>query len=292
MKELCKACNIAQAEKVCAVLGLEEIERERLTALVKSYLEKADMAKTTPQIMGHICGILAEATGCDDPYGELKAYYNSELLHALPELEALVEAAADPFDTALKLAISGNLIDFAAKHTFALEELYEKLRAVSQNALAIDDSAALRQSLAAARSLLYLGDNCGEIALDKLFIRRLRLLYPQLQVTFGVRGRPAVNDVTLQDAAAVKMEEVATVLSNGDTSLGTVVECTSPAFQAAFADADVIISKGQGNYESLLGNEKAELYFLFMAKCEIVAEPLGVPLKSIVCLKNRADLHW
>ena len=73
MKELCKACNIAQAEKVCAVLGLEEIERERLTALVKSYLEKADMAKTTPQIMGHICGILAEATGCDDPYGELKA---------------------------------------------------------------------------------------------------------------------------------------------------------------------------------------------------------------------------
>lgn len=229
--------------------------------------------------------MLTQALGQDDPYRALRTFYNAEVLRLAPQLRAQIAEAPDPLSMALRLAISGNLIDFAARHTFSLRMLKEKLMTVE--ALAIDDSALLFEALADANHLLYLGDNCGEIVLDKLFIESLKGRFPQLHVAFGVRGRPIVNDVTRMDASQVRMEDVAEVISNGDGALGTVLDHTSPAFRRVFAEADVVICKGQGNYESLMTCGKPNLFFLFMAKCEIVASPLGVPVLSIVCLRAK-----
>lgn len=143
-----------------------------------------------------------------------------------------------------------------------------------------------------AKSILYLGDNCGEIVLDKIFIELLSKEYPTCKVYYGVRGKPIVNDVTIEDALEVKMNEVATVISNGDGALGTVLKNTSTQFKQVFQQVDIVICKGQGNYEGLLGINKENVFFLFMAKCELVAKPVGVKTMSIVCMKNRMDLKW
>lgn len=285
MREACKACDREQVRKVCALLNLPRDREDELLARAELLLSEAEEHACNPEVMGRIYGMLTQALGEEDPYRELRAFYNEEVLRLTPQLRAQIAEAPAPLSLALRLAISGNLIDFAARHTFSLQMLKERLKTV--DTLSIDDSAPLFEALTDAKRLLYLGDNCGEIVLDRLFIETLKDRFPQLRVTFGVRGRPIVNDATLMDARQVRMEEVASVLSSGDGALGTVLCHTSPAFRRAFEEADVVICKGQGNYESLMACGRPNLFFLFMAKCEIVAFPLGVPVLSIVCLRAK-----
>lgn len=283
MQEACKACDTAQVRKVCALMNLPREREEELLARAKLLIGEAEEHACNPEVMGRIYGMLTQELGQDDPYRALRTFCNAEVLRLAPQLRAQIAEAPDPLSVALRLAISGNLIDFAARHTFSLQMLRERLKTVET--LAIDDSALLFEALADAKRLLYLGDNCGEIVLDKLFIESLKERFPRLHAAFGVRGRPIVNDVTLMDASQVQMEDAAEVLSNGDGALGTVLGHTSSAFRRAFEAADVVICKGQGNYESLMNCGKPNLFFLFMAKCEVVAAPLGVPVLSIVCLR-------
>jgi len=152
--------------------------------------------------------------------------------------------------------------------------------------LVVDHSESLYQRLKTARSLMYLGDNCGEICLDKLFIKYIKKEFPNIKIYFGVRGQAIVNDVTLEDAQMVAMEEVAEVIENGDSSLGTVIERVSDEFREKFYNADVVIAKGQGNYESLSEIDRNNVFHLFMAKCNPVSNSLGVKTLSIVCVEN------
>lgn len=145
------------------------------------------------------------------------------------------------------------------------------------------------EELRKAHTLLYIGDNCGEVVLDKVFIDVIKEVCPDLTVYYGVRGKPIVNDVTIDDAVMAGMNNSAIIISNGDISLGTVIERTSNDFKMIYDKADIVMCKGQGNYEGMLKSRKDNLFFLFMAKCRIVAEPLGIPVMSIVCLKNRVD---
>ena len=138
------------------------------------------------------------------------------------------------------------------KHKFDLNTLMDKLHKIKSDNLAVDDSRKLFDDISEAHTLLYLGDNCGEIVLDKIFIEELKAHYNNLKVYYGVRGQAIVNDVTIDDASDVNMSESAEVISNGDISLGTVIEKTSSEFQKVFNDADVVICKGQGNYEGLI----------------------------------------
>ena len=172
------------------------------------------------------------------------------------------------------------------KHKFDLNTLMDKLHKIKSDNLAVDDSRKLFDDISEAHTLLYLGDNCGEIVLDKIFIEELKAHYNNLKVYYGARGQAIVNDVTIDDASDVNMSESAEVISNGDISLGTVIEKTSSEFQKVFNDADVVICKGQGNYEGLINCSRDNVYFLFMAKCNIVADPLGIDTMSIVALKK------
>ena len=150
----------------------------------------------------------------------------------------------------------------------------------------INDTDRLLEDIRCAKSILYLGDNCGEICFDKLLIKKIRELNSKCRMYFGVRGEAVVNDNTEEDAYFVGIEEVATIISNGDYSLGTVLERTSAEFLKIYQEADVIIAKGQANYESL-SEEKKNIYFLLMTKCKVIAENMGVKEKSLVCMKNR-----
>jgi uncharacterized protein with ATP-grasp and redox domains len=157
---------------------------------------------------------------------------------------------------------------------------------VNESRFARLDTDRLMADLAGAKTLLYLGDNCGEICFDKLLIRRVREVFPALKVYYGVRGEPVVNDATLEDARLVGMEEAAQVIDNGDGSLGTVLSRVSPAFRSVWDSADVVIAKGQGNYESLCEESKT-MYFLMTVKCAVIARMTGLKQGSLVCMRSR-----
>ena len=205
----------------------------------------------------------------------------------LPQTREKIARAAHPLDIALRYAIAGNLIDYGLEHPVSIEEQNEQIDAIANTQFSIDESAVLLEALKQAKTMLYLGDNAGEVVFDKLLIEQLVRDYPKLEVSFVVKGLPVLNDVTLADAQEVGMEQIARVIDNGDCAPGTVLPRTSEAFQREFAKADVILSKGQGNFESLSGVVKEGLFFLFTAKCDTVCNEVGVEKFSIVCMKNR-----
>ena len=283
MHKECFLCDLKQMKKVSQFLSLCQDKEDELFKQTKAYLKCCDMTKTNPEIMADIWNIVKDVTHDDDPYQDIKSFYNHYMMSLLPQIEDYIDG---DIHVALKVTIAANLIDFSSKDQVTKEEIKQLLFQAKNLDLAIDDSQQFFHKLKESQSLLYIGDNCGEIVLDKLLIKMLQEKFPQLHIYYGVRGKAIVNDVTLDDARDVHMEEVATVISNEDGSLGTVLSRTSLQFQNIFQQADVVICKGQGNYEGLIGTHKEDLYFLFMAKCQIVSNMARVSLSDIVCLKN------
>jgi uncharacterized protein with ATP-grasp and redox domains len=231
--------------------------------------------------------MIKKHTNNPDPYKETRNYYNSLFLKLLPEFGRKIEQAGNSFQLAVRYAIVGNIIDFNPIHNTLLEDIFDYFEKMEQLELAIDDSKALMEDISNAKILLYLGDNCGEICLDKIFLKKIKELNPKVKIFFGVRGKPVVNDSIAEDAYAVGIDEYAEVIDNGDGSLGTVLNRTSPEFKEAFKKVDVEIAKGQANYECL-SEENKNIYFLLMTKCDVIANDIGVEEKKIICMKSKA----
>ena len=282
----CIGCNINQVIRIINLLDLSKGQGEKIVRAVLKYLSETDYSKCNPELVCGTWNLICKHAGDSDPYRDTKAYYNLELLKLYEEISGIINAAENKFSAALKIAIAGNLIDFAAKHTFDMETVKQKIIDSKNMRLDIDHSGELYESLGRSKSLLYLGDNCGEIVLDKLFIEIIKKEFPGINVFYGVRGKPVANDVTVTDAQMTEMEKAAVVIDNGDGSSGTVIHRVSPQFRKIFYEADIVISKGQGNYESLSSIDRENVFFLFMSKCEAVAKPLGVKTMAILCIKN------
>jgi len=188
-------------------------------------------------------------------------------------------------EDAIKYAIVANIIDFNPIHEDFDRQVQYYFSNVDQLELTINHVESLISDIMNSKCVLYLGDNCGEICFDKLLIKRIKQLNPDCRVYFGVRGEAVVNDNTVEDAYQVGMNKVADVISNGDCSLGTVLERTSKEFQKVFDTADFVIAKGQANYESLSEQNK-KIYFLLMTKCKVIADDIGVPTHSLICMKK------
>ena len=215
-----------------------------------------------------------------DPYKDIKRQSNDLALGMYPALKKMVLESENSFETALRLAIAGNIIDYGVSDHFDLQAALHK---VLNFDFAIDHSTELKKAVTKAKTVLYLGDNTGEIVFDKLFIETI--MHPNLW--FAVRGAPVINDATLEDARHVGMDEVADVVSNGYDAPSTLLEHCSAEFQELFNKADVIISKGQGNLEGLLDHaSEKEIYFLLMVKCDVIADILGVTKDSFVAFNR------
>ncbi|KDR96786.1 hypothetical protein SAMN02745945_02832 [Peptoclostridium litorale DSM 5388] len=282
----CIVCNIQQAIRIAEFLDVDDKNRENIMRKVLGYLRDADYGLSNPQIMKGTWDIIVEELGNDNPYKDIKRFYNEEMLMMYNELMGIVKSSKDSFQTGLKMAITGNLIDFGPSHKFDRDILIEMINNLDSQNMVVDDSKKLKDMLADSHTLLYIGDNCGEIVLDKVFIEQIKSEFPKLDIYFGVRGKAIINDVTLEDAKMVKMEEVASIIESEDGTPGTILENTGERFQKMFESADVIIAKGQGNYESLSDVKREGLFFLFMAKCPVVAGYAGVDEMSILCMEN------
>ncbi|MDF2885582.1 MAG: hypothetical protein K0R54_6158 [Clostridiaceae bacterium] len=284
MHDKCLPCVINQVIKVANITGVEN--KEELLKEVFAYLSKMDFEITTPEIIGEIFGMVKKYTNNPDPYKETRNYYNNLFLKLIPEFEKKIEQAGNSFELAVQYAIVGNIIDFNPIHNTLLEDIFDCFEKMDKLEFAIDDSKILIEDILNSKELLYLGDNCGEICMDKILLKKIKELNPGVKIFFGVRGKPVVNDSIAEDAYFVGIDEYAEVIDNGDGSLGTVLTRTSPKFKEIYKNADVVIAKGQANYECL-SEEKKNIYFLLMTKCDVIANDIGVPEKKMICMKNK-----
>lgn len=285
MSDKCLPCVVNQAVKVANITGVNK--KEELLREVFTYLSKMDFDASTPEIVGEIFDIIKKHTNNPDPYKETRNYYNTLFLKLLPKFERRIEQDENSFQLAIRYAIVGNIIDFNPIHNTLLEDIFDYFEKMEQLELAIDDSQTLMEDILNVRMLLYLGDNCGEICMDKIFIKQIKKLNPNIKMFFGVRGKPVVNDSITEDAYDVGIDEYADIIDNGDGSLGTVLNRTSSEFKEVYKKADVVIAKGQANYECL-SEENKNIYFLLMTKCDVIAKDIGVEEKKMICMKNKS----
>jgi hypothetical protein len=278
----CLRCLLKQAQSTLARLQTPPATAEALTRQTLRILADADYAHSTPRIAMDIYAALNRGLGDPDPFAGIKRQTGDTALELLPGLRQRVEAADDPLRTAVKLALAGNIIDFGVGRSFDLDRTIQE---VLGGELALDDVEALRQQLAGGRRVLYLADNAGEIVLDRLLVEQL---LPGREVTVALRGGPVINDATRADAEASGLREGDTgggtlrLIDSGLAMPGTWLERSGEALRRAFDTADVIIAKGQGNFETLHQVEGRPLFFLFMVKCSVVAGHTGLEVGSPV----------
>jgi uncharacterized protein with ATP-grasp and redox domains len=242
-------------------------------------MREADISKPPAYVTTLIHRMIRDRLG-DDPYREIKHAYNDIAMRLYPEMQGKVKASEDPLLTASRLAIAGNIIDFGI---FPSIDIHSSITKALEDRIAVDDYQAFRESLAGAREVLYILDNSGEIVFDRILIEELARLGKKVKAV--VKGSPVLNDATLDDAVQAGLTSLCKVIDNGSDAVGTILEWTSPEFQQEFRAAELIISKGQGNFETLIGTEK-KTYFLFQSKCDVVSKELGLSPCSMLLKKS------
>ena len=263
----------------------DPVAHEQMLRDVLRLTADMDLLNTPPVIGQRIHRRLRELTGNLDPYAVVKETFNRMAMEMLSDLRKRVLAAENPFAAAVRLAIAGNIIDFGPKAHTTEDDAIEAISNALSDPLH-GDIDAFQTACEQADNILYLADNAGEIVFDRLLIEQL----PASCVTLAVRGYPVINDATIADAHMAGLTDVAEVVENGSDAPGTVLSDCSAAFQQRFAAADIIISKGQGNYETL-SDVSASIYFLFKAKCPVIAAHACVSVGAQVLTSNMSAFH-
>jgi uncharacterized protein with ATP-grasp and redox domains len=269
----CYPCFLRQALEAARIGKADEQQQRLVLDRALETLRLIEPWRTLPEITDRIHRIVRRTVGNSDPYRAAKETSTCHALALYPRLKTLVAEACDPLDTAVRVSIAGNIIDLAFNLKYALWETVG--RTLSQP-FAVDDRQAFREALTRAKRVLYLADNAGETVLDRVLIETLHM-----PVMYAVKGGPILNDATLEDALAAGVDGAAEIVSTGSDAPGTVLRSCSQEFRQLYKEADLVIAKGQANYETLSANG-VRTFFLLQAKCSILARDAGVPVGSLV----------
>ncbi len=276
----CYTCIINQAISAARAVGVESAVEERMIREAMQMLLDRPASVDIPEFHAGLWPRLGAISGCSDPYKSLRLESTEQALSWVDGLRSGIQAAQDQFDAGIRVAIAGNIIDTAVGIP---GDIWSQVKQIIDQPFAIDDTALLREKLAVAENILYLCDNAGETVFDRLFIETLGK-----PVTYVVKGGPILNDSMLSDAKLAGLDQVATLIDNGNDGLGTQLDIASEAFRDAWQRADVIISKGMGNFETLYQADDPRLFFLMKVKCAPNSRKMGVPLGAIVVARSRA----
>jgi len=279
----CIPCFVRQTLEAGRRLDLDEDQLATLLQRILGTLQAVDWSLPPPVIGRDIHRAIRELTGDADPYLRTKIADTQAALALLPELEARVAASRNPFGAAVELALAGNIIDAAAGPGWDRDAGDGPL-GVLASAVDEADVEAFERSVANAGTILFLADNAGEIVFDRPLLDRLG----PARVTVAVRGAPAINDATLDDARRSGLTERYRVVSNGSDTPGTWLDDCSRDFVHRFERADLVIAKGQGNYETLSDVDRP-MVFLFVVKCALLTDQLHVPLATPVVRHRQPD---
>lgn len=278
----CIPCMFRQALKTTREVTDDPDVALAVLQRVAAHVASIDLTHTPAFVSQFVYAAVTEVTGVTDPFAEDKRKSNALALRLLPGVRAAVMATDDPLAAAIHLAAVGNMIDAGIAHTGTLDIEGDILRMLDFP-FPVFDIDPFRSELGPDKTLLYLGDNAGEIVFDTVLVDLIRAT--GTAVTFSVKSGPIINDATLEDAATAGMGSRAEVIETGGSDIGVNFENISDTFRERFATADVILAKGHGNFETC--NERPEnLYFLLKAKCPIVATELGVTLGDLVLKRN------
>lgn len=271
---MCISCFVAKQDKLIRQYHGENKKSQYMHQILE-ILYKYGQTESSPWIAEQINQLYESFWKKSQDYTSLKQMYNKLLLDREMEIEQYIRESDDCIKECIKYVCAANYIDFSAVENVN-ERTFEKLMEKTGDATIKDEEYQYFISdLDKTKQLVYLTDNCGEIVLDKLFIRFIKERYPQLQITVIVRGENVINDATLEDAREVGLTELVPCIGNGNGAPGTVISRLSKEAGQMLQEADLIISKGQGNFESLLG-EGMNPYYLFLCKCELFVHRFGL----------------
>ncbi|MBF0566373.1 MAG: DUF89 family protein [Nitrospirae bacterium] len=275
----CFPCFLRQTVMALSYTNLEEREKIEIVRAVMDDVRDADLNEPPAYATSFIYRTISKLSGLD-PYAGIKKKCNSDALTLYPLLRKRVLDCPDPLWAASRLAMAGNIIDFGIFKSVDVESAIERAMRPS---IEVDDYRSFASDVGGSKEILYLLDNAGEIVLDRLLIEVLTEMGKT--ITAVVKGSPVINDATMEDAEQAGIGTICRVIDNGTDAVGTILKFCGPPFLDEYLRHDLIVSKGQGNYETLAGKDK-NIYFLFQAKCDVVSRDLGLELGAMLLKKN------
>jgi uncharacterized protein with ATP-grasp and redox domains len=262
----------------------DETVHRRVLNAVSLMIPDLAMDATPPEIARQVYRIVHEITGDEDPYLEAKQAANNLALSLYIRMKDMVDYSNEPLETACKLAIAGNAIDLGSRSEI------DNIDAIIEDCLGyqLDQKhyRKFKERVDQSYLVLYIADNAGEIVFDRILIEQL-LQVRKLKIVLAVRKKPIINDATMEDARHAGLDQMAMIISSGSDAPATILAQCSPEMRGYYQAADLIISKGQGNYESLSGRPE-NIFFLFKVKCPVIARDSGYDLDSPVLISSTA----
>ncbi|MBN2453685.1 MAG: DUF89 family protein [Candidatus Omnitrophica bacterium] len=284
----CIPCFFKQALEAGRLSGADEKAQKRILDEVALNLPEFSLASSPPETAKIIYGIVKKITREADPYADIKEKSNKLALGIYARLKKKVVSSRDSLLTAVELAIAGNIIDYGIKNTLNIEEELKRILdreedAIRKEGSSIFDYRHFRAAVKRSKIILYLGDNAGEVVFDRILIEEIKGSGRDKNIIYAVKEKPVINDALRKDALAAGIGNSASIISSGVDTPGTVLSFCSKEFLKIFKRADMVISKGQGNFEAL-SDCKRHVFFLFMAKCPVIARDAGCKLGDIILL--------
>ncbi len=268
----CFPCLLRQALQVARLTHCPENRQVHLLQAAASVVAELEVSKSPPANATLLYSRIAEITGCEDPFYEIKRACNAQALRVIPELRREIQGTDNELSAATRFAIAGNIIDYGALAAFDIEEALERCRSATFAVDHFQQLHAILSRLSKGSTILYLTDNCGEIVYDSLLVEHLHRR--GFDITIAVKSGPIINDALLEDALAAGLDKWARIITNGGRSPGTELESCSEQFLNFFYSADLVIAKGQGNFESLSEVDR-EVFFLLTIKCAVAARHMA-----------------
>ena len=279
----CIGCFVRQALDAARFATDDERIHEQVVREVLKLAGELDMSQSPPAIGQQIHRLIRKLVDQDDPYHKIKRQFNSLALKLYPELRKQIVSSDDRLETAIRLAIAGNIIDFGVNSSVDESDIRKGITESLNTDFDNMQLESFRDAIEQAEEILYLADNAGEIIFDRLLIEQL----PYERITVVVKSKPVINDATMEDAELAGLPKIVEVIDNGSDAPGTILENCSQNFRNRFENADLIIAKGQGNYETL-SNVSKNIFFVLKAKCPVIARDLGCEVGEMILRRNEA----
>ncbi len=281
----CIPCFYRQALEAARLTGADEIVQKKIIDELSRLIPNFPLKASPPEMGRTIHALVRKIIGVKDPFKEIKESSNKMALSLYPELKQEINNSEDKLLTAVKLSIAGNVIDYGVKNSLNVEEEINKIfnkdfKSNAENNKTVFRYQEFKEILSKVNHIIYLADNAGEVVFDRLLIEELTEKLGK-QVIYVVRGKPIINDALIEDAIFCGINKVAKITASGSDAPGTILKYCSPEFIELFRKAELIISKGQGNYESL-SEEDESIFFLFKAKCPVIAKDVGCKVGDMV----------
>lgn len=284
----CIPCFFRQALEGARIVKASPKQQKQIIDEFAGKIPEISLKSSPPEIARFGYALLKKISPNGDPYKEMKQKSNRIALRILGKLRNKVTHSQDRLLAALELAIAGNIIDFGVKNNLNVKEELKRILAEENKVIhkkSLFHYPEFRQALKSAKNVLYLADNAGEVVFDRILVEEIKKAYPDKDIYYVVKAKPVINDALFEDAIACGIDKAARVISNGTDAPGTILVLCSKEFKRIYNRADMIISKGQGNFESL-SQEKRPIFFLFMVKCPVVAKETGSKMGAIVLFYN------